>query len=153
MARRQKPEASQGTQSACGLFSCGKCYCMTQFQRQQCFCASHRFPLFHYRESNGVTGSEIRSYMGRHGCCRFTLECQGNFQKGQLLQIRESPQDLFLKLYVSCPPHIISLYSCFQKCPYISQFSSVAQLCPTLCNPMNRNTPGLPVHHQLHNIT
>ena len=29
------------------------------------------------------------------------------------------------------------------------QFSSVAQSCPTLCDPMNRNTPGLPVHHQL----
>ena len=29
------------------------------------------------------------------------------------------------------------------------QFSSVAQLCPTLCNPMNHSTPGLPVHHQL----
>ena len=29
------------------------------------------------------------------------------------------------------------------------QFSSVIQLCPTLCNPMNRSTPGLPVHHQL----
>ena len=29
------------------------------------------------------------------------------------------------------------------------QFSSVAQLCPTLCNPMNRSMPGLPVHHQL----
>ena len=28
-------------------------------------------------------------------------------------------------------------------------FSSVAQSCPTLCDPMNRNTPGLPVHHQL----
>ena len=27
--------------------------------------------------------------------------------------------------------------------------SSVAQLCPTLCNPMNRSTLGLPVHHQL----
>ena len=27
------------------------------------------------------------------------------------------------------------------------QFSSVAQLCPTLCDPMNRSTPGLPVHH------
>ena len=27
------------------------------------------------------------------------------------------------------------------------QFSSVAQLCPTLCDPMNRNTPGLPVYH------
>ena len=30
-----------------------------------------------------------------------------------------------------------------------AQFSSVAQSCPTLCNPMNRSTPGLPVHHQL----
>ena len=29
------------------------------------------------------------------------------------------------------------------------QFSSVAQACPTLCDPMNRNKPGLPVHHQL----
>ena len=30
-----------------------------------------------------------------------------------------------------------------------TQFSSVAQSCPTLCDPMNRSTPGLPVHHQL----
>ena len=30
-----------------------------------------------------------------------------------------------------------------------AQFSSVAESCPTLCNPMNRSTPGLPVHHQL----
>ena len=29
------------------------------------------------------------------------------------------------------------------------QFSSVAQSCPTLCDPMNCSTPGLPVHHQL----
>ena len=29
------------------------------------------------------------------------------------------------------------------------QFSSVAQSCPTLCNPMNCSTPGLPVHHHL----
>ena len=28
------------------------------------------------------------------------------------------------------------------------QFSSVAQSCPTLCDPMNHSTPGLPVHHQ-----
>ena len=31
----------------------------------------------------------------------------------------------------------------------MNQFSSVAQSCPTLCDPMNRSTPGLPVHHQL----
>ena len=30
---------------------------------------------------------------------------------------------------------------------------SVAQSCPTLCNPMNRSTPGLPVHHQLLEFT
>ena len=29
------------------------------------------------------------------------------------------------------------------------QFSSVAQSCPTLCDPMNHSTPGLPVQHQL----
>ena len=33
------------------------------------------------------------------------------------------------------------------------QFSSFAQSCPTLCNPVNRSTPGLPVHHQLQEFT
>ena len=33
------------------------------------------------------------------------------------------------------------------------QFSSVAQSRPTLCNPMNRSMPGLPVHHQLPEFT
>ena len=33
------------------------------------------------------------------------------------------------------------------------QFSSVAQSCPTLCDPMNRSVPGLPVHHQLPEFT
>ena len=32
--------------------------------------------------------------------------------------------------------------------PGTIQFSSVAQSCLTLCDPMNRSTPGLPVHHQ-----
>ena len=33
------------------------------------------------------------------------------------------------------------------------QFSSVAQSCPTLWDPMDRSTPGLPVHHQLPEFT
>ena len=33
------------------------------------------------------------------------------------------------------------------------QFSSVAQSCPTLCNPMNHSTLGLSVHHQLPEFT
>ena len=35
----------------------------------------------------------------------------------------------------------------------VFQFSSVAQSCPTLCNPMNCSMPGLPVHHQLPEFT
>ena len=36
---------------------------------------------------------------------------------------------------------------------YENQFSSVSQLCPILCDPMNCSTPGLPVHHQLPEFT
>ena len=43
----------------------------------------------------------------------------------------------------------------FVLCSYIHsfQFSSVAQPCPTLCDPIYRSTPGLPVHHQLPEFT
>ena len=36
---------------------------------------------------------------------------------------------------------------------YSVQFSSVTQSCPTLCDPMNRGRPGLPVHHHLLEFT
>ena len=35
----------------------------------------------------------------------------------------------------------------------MNRFSSVAQSCPTLCDPMKGGTPGLPVHHQLSEST
>ena len=35
----------------------------------------------------------------------------------------------------------------------VIQFSSVAQSCLTLCDPMDCSTPGLPVHHQLPELT
>ena len=45
----------------------------------------------------------------------------------------------------------------FKSCKYIQrttdQIRSVVQSCPTLCNPMNRSTPGLPVYHQLQEFT
>ena len=37
--------------------------------------------------------------------------------------------------------------------PCSVQFTSVAQSCPTVCNPMDCSTPGLPVHHQLLKFT
>ena len=39
-----------------------------------------------------------------------------------------------------------------ERLPLI-QFSSIAQSCLTLCDPMNASTPGLPVHHQLLEFT
>ena len=46
-------------------------------------------------------------------------------------------------------------YSCLKpfKVPHEIQFSSVAQVCPTLCDPMNSSKPGLPVHNQLPEFT
>ena len=43
---------------------------------------------------------------------------------------------------------VISLDIYVQSTDFNVQFSSVAQLCPTLCDPMNRSTLGLPVYHQ-----
>ena len=42
---------------------------------------------------------------------------------------------------------------CEPSSKYSVHFGSVAQLCPTLCDPMNRSTPGLLVHHQLLEFT
>ena len=41
----------------------------------------------------------------------------------------------------------------FSKALTVYQFSSVTQLCPTLCDPMDCRMPGLPVHHQLPEFT
>ena len=50
--------------------------------------------------------------------------------------------------------HISWCYFCQNKLETTSvQFSSVGQSCPTLCDPMNRSMPGLPVHHQLPEFT
>jgi len=37
--------------------------------------------------------------------------------------------------------------------PSSDQIRSITQSCPTLCDPMNRSTPGLPVHHQFLEFT
>ena len=44
----------------------------------------------------------------------------------------------------------IYIYVCMYVCMYVYiYFSSVTQLCPTLCDPMDCSMPGLPVDHQL----
>ena len=48
-------------------------------------------------------------------------------------------------------PHLLHCRQIINPLSHFSsvQFSSAAQSCPTLCNPMNHSTPGLPVHHKL----
>ena len=64
------------------------------------------------------------------------------------------PNDLIFVSMRSLP--FLSLWS-FTIWPtlfyYSQSVSSVAQLCPTLCIPMNRSTPGLHVHHHLPEFT
>ena len=57
-----------------------------------------------------------------------------------LMKVKEESEKVGLKLNI-------------QKNKGQDQFSSVVQSCPTLCNPMNHSTPGLPVHHQLPEFT
>ena len=73
----------------------------------------------------------------------------------QIWKTQQWPRDLKRSVFIPIPNkgnakecsnyHTIALISV--------QFSSVAQSCPTLCNPMNRSMPGLPVHHQLPEFT
>ena len=62
----------------------------------------------------------------------------------------------FCLLYITTKAKHINITNHYQDIIYTfssAQFSSAAQLCLTLCNPMNCSTPGLPVHHQLPEFT
>ena len=54
-------------------------------------------------------------------------------------------------MYISRSELLRIHHLCFKKKLDILgiQFSSVTQSCPTICDPINHSTPGLPVHHQL----
>ena len=80
-----------------------------------------------------------------------------------------APPDLERGVAPLCPPAAVQqpllfdvkcvflclLAICFVFCGEVPLFlfSSVAQSCPTLCDPMDCSTPGLPVHHQLPEFT
>ena len=62
-----------------------------------------------------------------------------------------------ITLFLSISPFLsVSVCLMYWGVPILGtsvQFSSVVKSCLTLCNPMNRSTPGLPVHHQLQEFT
>ena len=63
---------------------------------------------------------------------------------------RFQAREIFMRKGLIYQKYVINLNVCTTNSV---QFSSVAQSCPTLCDPMNRSTPGLPVHHQLPEFT
>ena len=62
-----------------------------------------------------------------------------------------SPSQCFLS-GAACCQYLLLCSLCLSGI-YQDQCSSVHQSCPTLCDPMNRSTPGFPVHHQLLEFT
>ena len=70
--------------------------------------------------------------------------------------IKRNAFESVLMRWMNLEPIIQSEVSQKEKDKYqirSDQIRSVAQSCLTLCDPMNRSTPGLPVHHQLPEFT
>ena len=65
----------------------------------------------------------------------------------------QKTKQIFFKLKDNCFTEFCCFLSNLNMNQPSVQFSSVAQLCPTLCDPMNHSTPGLPVHHHLLEFT
>ena len=98
----------------------------------------------HFGVKLGVSFSErilcVVTYLGR-----FNKSCNG--------RERRSWSDLKDNEHGWVNKDETTEHSCTEMSFDSVQFSSVAQSCPTLCDPMNRSTPGLPVHHQLLEFT
>ena len=91
--------------------------------------------------------------------CSFETPCQSPHLHGasslsplpypvdyQVLSVLSKMTQFIYRVFPLILSLIISVFFSFQ-------FSSVAKLCPTLCDPMNRSTPGLPIHHHLPEFT
>ena len=71
---------------------------------------------------------------------------EDNGERQFLSHAKPSSLRMFLNAYITGAIFLLQLVE-------VLQFSSVTQLCPILCDPMDRSTPGLPVHHQLLQFT
>ena len=67
--------------------------------------------------------------------------------KGRLCIFQAAWVQMLPLTFASCTTKVRARYRSYLTCN--NQFSSVAQSCPTLCDPMGCSTPGFPVHHQL----
>ena len=100
---------------------------------------------FSWYPSPRIVGNSIFLVMRTFNtwCCNFQIYIIINFRHHAVHYI---PQELSYN-WKSVP------LTTFTHFTHPQPLSSVSQLCPTLCDPMNRSTPGLPVHHQLPEFT
>ena len=83
----------------------------------------------------GICPEEIR--VEKNTCTLLFIEALFTVTRTWKQPRRPSTDEWIMKLW------------CIYTMAYSVQFGSVTQSCPTLCDPMNCSTPGLPVHHQL----
>jgi len=101
--------------------------------------------------SGSLDGREV---LGRMDTCIYTVESPLLFtwnchNIGFCLFLRV----FFLNWRIVALQYCVGFWHTSTWTNHSVQFSSVTQSCPTLCDPMNRSTPGLPVHHQLLEFT
>ena len=110
-------------------------------KRYWTFCLIYPYLFHRYRNFSNVW--RITEFLSQNSRRDFSFTCvffiiyMSAIQRGKM-----QADDIILNCLVAT----FKIY--MYKYTYISvQFSSVAQSCPTLCDPMNFSTPGLPVHH------
>ena len=117
---------------------------------------SRKWQSFRHCVTTGHAGGWERNPTELAACCLVTLEgpraCLGHFEAHiwPFLLLKKMPDAQVLCFCVCVCVCVLTFTSLHGRSV---QFSSVAQSCPTLCDPMNCCTPGLRVHHQLPEFT
>ena len=101
----------------------------------------------------------------KYACSMMANDSRFSSKSPTIVRLKEM-RDRQVFVGSSCP-HSSRMTLCVTLCPCFCPirlsftnvilssvlFSSVAQLCPTLCDPMDYSMPGFPVHHQLQELT
>ena len=120
----------------------------------RCFCRTDRKHGFHNIPARKIN---MNSQLWRRGQESQALGLQpthSQFSLGFCLERKNCHQNSGLALvYFYCGHEVHKSWLCLTSCCVVvfvwGQFSSVAQSCPTVCDPVDCSTPGLPVQHQL----
>ena len=101
------------------------------------------------QEASRLEKKTMKPYSGQQGLQKVQWNLQKNNRTSKLYTslVRLENIRSIRNYYMLYPSNEQSEAEMLKITTY--SFSSVAQLCPTLCNPMDRSTPGLSAHHQL----